>query len=183
MYKQIIDYISRTALKHIAVKTVKYQSRILINAQNSNADYQFVIEDDPYMQYIKTNGNNTLSINIDIIRHCNDDEEILKSQSEALQIAMEVIAYIINDDYFKGLVSVNDYDIMGISHFTDDDSAGQRITLSLIVPSPIDLCTLHDNFDEDIDFNVPKYDDIDLDNANVCDNEGLILNPIKLPHK
>lgn len=185
MYKQIIDYISEVALKHIVVNKVKYQSRTLINAQNSNANYQVIIEDDPYFQHIRENGCFTLSLNIDIISHISPSEDILVVQSIAHQVAAEIIAYIERDDYFRGLIKVYDYDFLGLSHFTDDDSAGMRLTLQLVVPSPVNLCTINENFDEDLDFNVEKEDNIDLDTTEECDNNngGLILNPIKLPHK
>lgn len=186
MYKQIIDYIMESAMKHIAVNCAKYQSRILINAQNSNKDYQFIIEDDPYFQYNKTSNIYTLTINIDILGHGKD---ILGIQSETFQIGSELLEYISRQDYFMGLVRVSDFDFLGLSHFTDDDSSGQRLTLQLYVPNPVDLCTMNGNFDEDKGFTVEEGDiDIDLSNSDgTCgkeeDNNGLVLNPVKLPHK
>ena len=78
MYNQIIQYIMKCAIKHVAVNSVKYQSRILINQQNSNPNYQVVIEDDAYLQYMKTGNVNTMSLNIDILSHCGDDDNILE---------------------------------------------------------------------------------------------------------
>ena len=69
MYKTIIDYISETALRHKLVNKVKYQNKSLINAQHSNANYQVVIEDDVYSQWIRTNNVFTMTINIDIFSH------------------------------------------------------------------------------------------------------------------
>lgn len=185
MLEQIINYIMESAIKHIAVNTVKYQSRILINAQNSNPNYQVVIEDDAYFQFIKTGNVNTLSLNIDILSHVGDDSEILNIQSTAFQIGSELLKYIETDEYFYSLIKIYDYDFLALSHFTDDDSAGMRISLQLVVPNPVDLCSYRDNFDEDKDFSVDKDESINLTPETDCGNDGneITLNPIKLPHK
>ena len=188
MYNQIIQYIMECAMKHVAVNSVKYQSRVLINQQNSNPNYQVVIEDDAYLQYMKTGNVNTMSLNIDILSHCGDDDNILDIQSTALQIGTELLKYIETDDYFLSLLKIDDYDFLMLSHFTDDDSAGVRITIQFVVPNPVDLCSFRDNFDEDKDFTVEKEDNIDLKKEQDCENGGgnekrITLNPIKLPHK
>ena len=189
MYNQIIQYIMKCAIKHIAVKSVKYQSRILINQQNSNPNYQVVIEDDAYLQYMKTGNVNTMSLNIDILSHCGDDDNILDIQSTSLQIGAELIKYVETDDYFLSMLKIDDYDFLMLSHFTDDDSAGVRITIQFVVPNPVDMCSFRDNFDEDKDFTVEKEDNsIDLKKEQECENGGgnekrITLNPIKLPHK
>ena len=184
MYNQIIQYIMECAMKHVAVKSVKYQSRILINQQNSNPNYQVVIEDDAYLQYNKTGNVNTMSLNIDILSHCWDDN-ILDIQSTALQIAAELLKYVETDDYFLSLLRIDDYDFLMLSHFTDDDSAGVRISIQFVVPNPVDMCSFRDNFDEDKGFTVEKEDNsIDLKKEQDCENGGgITLNPIKLPHK
>lgn len=184
MYKQIIDYLMECAMKHIAVNSVKYQSRVLINQQNSNPNYQVVIEDDAYLQ-MKTENMNTMSLNIDILSHCGDDDNILDIQSNALQIGAELLKYVETDDYFLSLLKIDDYDFLMLSHFTDDDSAGVRISLQFVVPNPVDLCSYRDNFDEDKDFTVVKEDNIDLKKEQDCENEGnkITLKPIKLPHR
>ena len=185
MYNQIIQYIMECAMKHVAVKSVKYQSRILINQQNSNPNYQVVIEDDAYLQYNKTGNVNTMSLNIDILSHCWDDDNILDIQSTALQIAAELLKYVETDDYFLSLLRIDDYDFLMLSHFTDDDSAGVRISIQFVVPNPVDMCSFRDNFDEDKGFTVEKEDNsIDLKKEQNCENGGgITLNPIKLPHK
>lgn len=185
MLEQIINYIMECAIKHIAVNSVKYQSRVLINQQNSNPNYQVVIEDDAYLQYMKTGNVNTLSLNIDILSHCGDDSEILNVQSTALQIGSELLKYVETDDYFFSMLKIDDYDFLALSHFTDDDSAGIRVTVQLIVPNPVDLCSYRDNFDEDKDFSVEKDETINLTPETDCGNDSneITLKPIKLPHK
>ena len=179
MFEQIMDYIGTTALKHVAVKQYKYQKRIMINQQNNNAYMQVVIEDDPYGQYIKTNGVYTLTLNIDVLGFPKDDTEILKIQSDAFQVASELIAYIDKDMTFMDRISVYDYSMLSISHFTDDNAAGQRISLELVVPNPINLCTLDDNFTDEIVLG--EKDELELKDPNPESKANeLVLKPIRL---
>lgn len=149
MYKTITNYIGETALKHIAVKCFKYQKRIMVNQQANNAYLQWVIEDETYCQWVKTADVFTMSYNIDVIGKPKDDTEILEIQNDAFQVAVETIGYIANDTDMRNILSVYDYDVQFISHFTNDSSAGVRVTLTLATPNPLDLCTFMDNFDED----------------------------------
>lgn len=181
MYKQIVEYIGTTALKHKAVKSFKYQKRIMINAQNNNAYIQFIIEDDTFMQWIKTANVFTATFNIDIIGQPKDDTDIINVQSDALQIGAEIIQYISNDVTYSNFISVYDYDFLAISHFTDDNSAGYRLSLELVIPNPVNLCTFNDNFSED---NIPVQVEKPLDIINSkpeTKNDELILKPIRLP--
>lgn len=179
MFEQIMNYIGTTALKHVAVKQYKYQKRIMINQQDNNAYMQVVIEDDPYGQYIKESGVYTLTINIDVLGFPKDDTEILKIQSDAFQVASELIAYIDKDTTFMDRISVYDYSMLSISHFTDDNAAGQRLSLELVVPNPINLCTLDDNFSENISY--VEKDELELKDPNPESKANeLVLKPIKL---
>lgn len=66
-----------------------------------------------------------------------------------------------------------------MSHYTDDDLFGTRVSLYLTMPSPVNQCNINDEIDElneyykeedkDITINKPE---IDIDNINI--------NPIKL---
>ena len=181
MYKDIVDYIGNIALKHIAVKSFKYQKRIMVNQQNNNSYMQFIIEDDTYLQYIKTANVFTATFNIDIIGQPKDDTDILNVQNDALQVGAEVIQYITNDDTYRNLISVSDYDFLTISHFTDDNSAGYRLSLELVIPNPVNLCEYLNNFSED---NIPVEAENPLDIINSkpdTKSNELVLQPIKLP--
>ncbi len=180
MYKDIIDFISQSALKHIGVKSVKYQKRVMINQQNDNGYMQIVIEDDPYFQWIKTSNVFTLTLNMDVIGLPSNDNGILNVQNDALTIAVELINYITTDKYYQQFLSLYDYSLLGLSHFTDDNSAGFRLSLELIVPNPINLCNYLDNFDEDrIGIETDKPLDL-IDSKPSTKSNELILKPIKL---
>lgn len=184
MFQQLIIFILNNFFRHKAVNTAKYQSRILINAQGNNLGYQAVIEDDPYFEQ---SGNGTMrgTFNIDVINSKKNDT--LNTQSTAFQVAVETIARMGRDQTFLGLVKVDSYDVQMVSHFTDDDSDGVRISLTLAVPEPVDMCTTDDNFDDDkeIDVNIINDgEDTEIDIPEQCDGDDSIdLKPIRLREK
>lgn len=182
MLNQIVNYIGGVALKHKAVNTFKYQRRSLINQQNNNGYMEFVIEDNAYLQQIITQNIFTATFNIDILGFPKDDTEILNVQSMAMQIAVEIMAYIEQNNAFLGQLSIHDFDILLVSHFTDDDAAGVRLSLELVLPNPINLCTYMDNFDEEVDIvEKPTLDLTQADKALPSDTKKeLHLTPIKL---
>lgn len=185
MLEQIINYIGSVALKHKAVNTFKYQNRSLINQQNNNAYMEVVIEDNSYLQQIITQNIFTMTTNINILGFPKDDTEILDVQSVAMQIAVEIMAYIEQDQTFLGQLSIHDYDILLVSHFSDDASAGVRLSLELVIPNPLNICTYLDNFDEETD--IVEKSTLDLtqaDKAVLSDKKKeLSLKPIKLKTK
>lgn len=183
MLKQLIEYIGRVALKHVAVKEFKYQKRIMINQQNNNGYIQFIIETDPFFQLIKTANVYTLTLNIDILAFPRNDYSVLQCQSDCFTVGNEILYYITRDDEFLGQVNVWDYSFLALEGFTDDNAAGQRISLELVVPDPINICTYLDNFNED-DMQVEVDDSINLETAYPPSKSNeLILNPIKLKTK
>ena len=186
MFKQLILYIINVALKHKAVKYSKYKNKIYTNAQNNNAYMQFNIDTDPYFQLLITSPNQpfTMILNINILGFPKDNYTVLDCQNDALQIGVEVIHYIAQDETFMGQLSVHDYSFLALDEFTDDRSAGQRLTLEMIIPNPINLCTFMDNFSEEY---IPEENtdkDIDLKDVNPpSEKNNLVLKPILIPHK
>lgn len=185
MFQEIIDYVGGVALKHKAVNTYKYKKRSLINQQNNESYLQFIIEDNAYFQNIITQNVFTVTLNIDILGFPKDDTEILKYQNDCFQVGVEIMAYIEQDETYKNLVSIHDFDFLAISHFTDDSAAGQRLTLELVIPSPLNLCTYLDNFDEDIEIvEKPTLDLTEADKSTLADKKKeLTLKPLKLRNK
>lgn len=185
MYKEIIEYLLEIALRHKAVRTAKYQSRSLINQQNNNGYMQVIIEGDVYAQYILSSGIYTMTFNIDILDFINADNSPLEAHSDTFQVANEIISFIENDGKYKALISVYDYSMLTISHFTDDNAFGVRVTLELQVPNPVNECTLSDNFDDEVP--EEKIETITLASEDECTNtkhtrikQTITLNPKKL---
>jgi hypothetical protein len=106
-----------------------------------------------------------------------DENDILTVQNNAYTIAADIIAYIDTQEAYKGVLSVYDYSILTLSHYTDDSSAGVKLSLVLEMPSPVNLCTLDDNFNDE-PYPEDKDNEIDLDIEEVGDID---LKPIHLP--
>lgn len=186
MYKQIIDYIISIALRHKAVFFAKYLNRSYINQQNNNGYYQVNVNTDVYSQLLISVPNQPfdVTINIDILGFPTKEHTVLDCQSDALQIGIEMIHFIRQDNTFMGQLSVHDYSFLALDEYTDDRSAGQRLTLELIMPDPINLCTFMDNFSEEF-IPVEKEDkEIDLKDVKApSEKNNLVLKPILIPHK
>ena len=185
MLEQIVNYIGSVGLKHKAVKTFKYQKRSLINQQNNNGYVELIVEDNAYLQQVITQNIFTATFNVDILGFPKDDTEILGIQSLCMQIAVEIMAYIEKDGTFLGKLSIHDYDILLVSHFTDDSSCGVRLSFELIIPNPINLCSFMDNFDENVEIvEKPTLNLTQADKAVSTDKKKeLNLRPIKLKTK
>lgn len=64
-----------------------------------------------------------------------------------------------------------------MSHYTDDNAAGVKLSLILAMPSPVNLCVLDDNFNDE-PYNEDDDREIDID---VNEIDDITINPIKLP--
>lgn len=186
MLKQLVQYIIDVALRHKAVYHAKYQNRIYTNAQGSNGYFQVNINTDSYLQLLSSVPNTpfTLTVNIDILGHPTSDFTVLDCQDAALTIGVQFLAFIANDEGWQSRLSVHDYSFLALDEYTDDRSAGQRLTLELIVPNPLDICTYLDEFDEEpkpIDVEDKEIDLIDVNPPSQA-NE-LELHPILIPYR
>lgn len=186
MLKQLILYFIKIALMHKAVRYSKYKNKVYTNAQNNNSYMQFNIDTDPYAQLLISVPNQpfTLTLNIDILGFPTKEYTVLDCQSDALQIGVEFIHYVMQDITFMGQLSVHDYSFLALDEYTDDRSAGQRLTLEIIIPNPINLCTFMDNFSEEYIPEEKTDKDIDLKDVNPpSEANNLVLKPILIPHK
>lgn len=184
MIEQLVNYFIETFLKHRAVKYSKYQNRVYTNAQNNNAYMQANIDTDPYGQLLTSQNNLfTYTFNIDVLGFPTKEYTVMQCQSDALTICVEFIQYIKNDLQWMGQLDVRDYSFLALDEYTDDKAAGQRMTIELIVPNPINLCEWRDDFDED-QMQLEETDDIDLKDVNPpSKSNDLVLRPILIPSK
>lgn len=179
MFKEIIEYILSVALRHKAVRYGRYMGRKFINEQNSHGYMQFVIEDDPYTQRLLEKNLSTMTLNIDILGFPRDGYGVADAQSDAFQIAHEVMAFIEADPAYQGLLSVHDYSLLSVARFDDNESAGQRLTLEIVIPDATDLCTLADNFDDEPHIE-PAPEDTGISEGCPAPSEDVVLKPIRL---
>ena len=171
MLKDIIEIIKNVSLRHKGVRTFKYQSDMLNNQQNNHKYYQVYVDDASMHELNITTNIFKAEFQVYVLGFVDDEHDVLDVQNNAYTIAADIIAYLDTKEEFYGLLSVYDYSILTLSHYTDDSAAGVKLSLILSIPSPVNLCELDENFndepyedDEDIeiDINDDEVGDIDL---------------------
>lgn len=171
MLKDVVNIIKDIALRHKGVRTFRYQGDDLNNAQNNHKMYQVYVDDISLHQLNITTNIFKAEFQIYVLGFVDDKNDVLTVQNNAYTIACDILAYIDIKDEFKGVLSVYDYSILTLSHYTDDNAAGVKLSLVLDMPNPVNLCTLDENFndepyeeekDKDIDININEIGDIDL---------------------
>ena len=179
MLKDIIEILENISLRHRGVKTFRYQSKILNNAQNNFGTYQVYVDDVSLHQLNITSNIFKVEFEVYILGQADgtSGNTILDVQNNAYTIAVDIMAKIDTDEQNKGVLSVYDYSILTLSHFTDDDSAGVKLSLVLQMPSPLNWCDLDSNFNDE-----PYSGDTDTEITISGDNVGDIdIEPIHLP--
>lgn len=177
MVKNLVNAIKEEA-EHIKnVKFFKYEGADLINAQNNNATIQVFVEDDIFVEYLVTKDLIKVQLNIDILDNIRDGEDLLETHDRTTKIAIVLIKLL--EENYKNILSVYDFNMLNVSHYSDDDLFGTRMSLYLTMPSPINFCNINEFIDElneyykeedkNITINKPE---IDIDNINI--------NPVKL---
>ena len=171
------------AAQHKAVNKVGYKRQININDQSNEKYFQFIIDNESLLEKQLVEGIMTLRLNVDVLGFISSDLTVLDVQDTALHIILDYIEYINADTTYYNL-EVRDYSIASYSEYTDDNSAGVRCTMQLIVPNPINLCEYRDNF---IEKEQETEVEIDMNPENECSNikynnneSDLIISPIKL---
>lgn len=179
MLKDVVNIIKDISLRHKGVRTFRYQSEILNNAQNNHKMYQVYVDDVSLHELNITTNIFKAKFEIYILGFPTSESgnTILDVQNNAYTIACDIMAYIDIKDEFKGVLSVYDYSILTLSHYTDDNAAGVKLSLVLDMPNPIDLCALDENFNDEPYEDEPDSD-IDINNEEIGDID---LNPITLP--
>lgn len=176
MLKEIIEILRDTFLRYKGVRTFKYQDDSLNNTQPNDKDYQVFVDDTSYHRLNITTGIFVAEFNIYILKTPSKDESILDVQDYAYALAANVIGKMDYDAH--PALSVHDWSVITVSHVTDNDSAGVRLTLYLETPNPENLC-------EDWHWNDEPYsgdteNPIDVPDGNIG---WLDVNPITLPKK
>ena len=179
MIKDIIEILKNVSLRHRGVRTFKYQSDIYNNAQNNYATYQVYVDDISLHQLNITTNIFKAEFQIYILSQPDgtSGNTILDVQNNAYTIACNIMAYIDTQDEFKGVLSVYDYSILTLSHYTDDNAAGVKLSLVLEMPNPVNLCELDDNFNDEP---YPEEQDQEID-IDVDEIGNIDINPITLP--
>ena len=178
IYSDVLNIMRTTLARYKGVNFVKYQSKVLNNAQGNDKTIQCYIDDLSYHQFNLTTNIVKAEYNIHILgTPTKDKESILEIQDKCYNIAINFLAYLDSRDEWKGLISVYDYSILTLAHYTDNDSAGVRLSVTLNIPNGVNLCELDEQFNE---LPYPEEEDvnIDIDEETMPD---LDLKEIRLP--
>ena len=177
MIKNLTEAIKEQAQHIKGVKFFRYEGADLINCQNNNATIQVFLEDDIFTEYVVTKDLVKIQLNIDILDNIGDGEDKLVVHDRTNKIAIVLIKLL--EENYKGILSVYDYNMINVSHYSDDNLFGTRMSLYLTMPSPVNFCNITDFIDElnkyykeedkEITINKPE---IDINNINI--------NPVKL---
>lgn len=177
MLKDVINILKDISLRNKAVRTFRYQGEKMNNAQNNHKTYQVYVDDISLHELNITTNIFKAQFEIYILGFVDDENDVLEVQNNAYTIACDIMAYIDTKPQFKGILRVYDYSLLTLARYTDDSSAGVKLSLTLEMPSPVNLCALDDNFNDE-----PYKDDedkeININNEEIGDIE---IRPIHLP--
>ena len=182
MIQELTTYLLDTAKKHKAVNSVGYKRNININDQSNEKYFQFIIDSEQILEKQLVEGIMTLRLNVDVLGFISSDLTVLDVQDTALHIILDYIEFINADTTYYNL-EVRDYSIASYSEYTDDNAAGVRATIQLIVPNPINICEYRDNFiekEEEVKVEMDINPENNCSNTSFNNTSNLILNPIKL---
>ena len=176
MLKDVIEILKNASLRHKGVYTFRYQGDDLNNQQNNYKMYQVYVDDISLHELNITTNIFKVEFQIYILGFVNEDKTILDVQDDAYTIAVDLMAFIDSQDEFQGVLSVYDYSILTLSRYGDDSSAGVKLSLVLQMPSPLNWCTLDENFDDE-----PHKEEEDHKIDVPTDEVGdITINPIRL---
>lgn len=173
MIKDLVDILRNLCLRHKGVRTFKYQSNAYNNAQNNHKTFQVYLDTVSLHQLNITTNIFTSSFELYILSQPDgtSGNTIEDVQTYAFTVAVDILAALDTWQEFYGILSVYDYSIMTLSEYSDDASAGVKLSVVLELPSPLNLCELDEDFndepypeDEDIEINIndDEVGDIDL---------------------
>lgn len=140
MLNSIIQTLKDCFTRYKGVYTFRYQSEDLNNAQNNFKGFQVYVDDVSRHQLNITDGTFTAEFEITVLSHVGKGQTILGLQDFAYTLAATVVETLDRNPEYQGVMRVHDYSILTVSHATDDDAAGVRLTLVLEVPNPALLC-------------------------------------------
>lgn len=178
MLEQIINVIKDVSLKHKDIQYFKYQDNLLINQQNNNKYLQCIVDDTSIhnLQISQSPRIITASFDVYILGFIKEDDTLLSMQNKCYDAAMHIITKM--GDY-SDIVDVYDYSIMTLSHFTDDNACGVKITLSLYVP--FGVCDIDSHFDSDIpEDKLVESEDKEISLIGTNKDKPITLKPITL---
>ena len=177
MIKQLINNIKEQA-EHIGgIGSFKYEGEDLINAQHNNAVIQMIVEDNIYVEYLTTKDVVRVSVNIDIFDKITDTNDKVTIHNNTFKIGV-VLLKLLQSNY-GNVMSINDYDFLFVSRYSDDELCGVRMSVELIMPTPITYCNIVEFIDKSNKYASVEDFEITINQPKI-DVSKLDINPIKL---
>lgn len=179
MIKDLVEIFKNISLRHKNVRTFRYQNDMHNNAQNNHKTYQVYLDTVSLHQLNITTNIFTSSFELYILSQPDgtSGNTIEDVQNYAFTIAVDILGALDNWEDYKGVLSIHDYSILTVSEYSDDNSSGVKLSVILETPSPLNLCLLDDNFNED-PYQEDEDHEIDVDEDEVGDID---ITPITLP--
>ncbi len=179
MIKDLVEIFKNISLRHKNVRTFRYQNDMHNNAQNNHKTYQVYLDTVSLHQLNITTNIFTSSFELYILSQPDgtSGNTIEDVQNYAFTIAVDILGALDNWEDYKGVLSIHDYSILTVSEYSDDNSSGVKLSVILETPSPLNLCSLDDNFNDEPYEDEPDHE-IDVDEDEVGDID---ITPITLP--
>ena len=177
MIKNLIDSIKETAEHIEGVKFFRYEGQDRLNAQNNNKTIQIYVEDDIFTEYLILKDLVKVSLHINILDKVYQQDSIEDVHDNTYKIAIVLMKLI--ERTYPSNISLYDYSLMTLSHFTDDDLFGVRLSVYLLMPSPINECNINDFINELNKYEEVEDKDIDIKTPQI-DINNIDINPIKI---
>lgn len=179
MIQDFVDLFKNIALRHKLVRTFRYQDKVLNNSQNNFKTFQVYMDTVSLHQLNITTKIFTSEFELYILSQPDgtSGNTVLDIQNNAYTIACDIIAFIEGSEEYDGVLSILDYSLLTLSEYTDDRSAGIKLSLRLQMPNPVNLCTLQDNFDDEPH---EEEQDKEIDISGSTASEDLTITPIHL---
>ena len=175
MITNIVEAIQKQAEHISGIKFFRYDGVDYINAQNNNHTIQIWVEANIYSEYLITKDMVKVQLNIDILDKLYQGDDKLTVHNNTTKIAIVLIKLLERNLN----IHIYDYSLMNLSDFSDDELYGTRISLDILIGSPVNEC----NIDEYID-TYNKYDEYIDDDIEVklpeINIDEIDINPVKL---
>ena len=180
MINDLVEIIKNISLRHIGVRTFRYQNDVYNNAQNNFKTFQIYLDTVSLHQLNITTNIFTSSFELYILSQPDGESgnTIVDVQDKAFTIAVDILGALDTWDEYKGVLSIHDYSILTLSEYSDDNSSGVKLSVVLEVPSPLNLCSLDENFNDE-PYPEDQDNPIDIDDNEIGDID---ITPIHLPN-
>lgn len=140
MLNDIIQALRDCFTRYKSVRSFLYISEDLVRCQGNQGNFEVTVDDVTRSALNITDGTFTFECDIMVLSHVGNGQTILDVQDTAYTIAATVVETLDIRPEYQGVLRVRDYSIITVSHVTDDDASGVRLTLKLEVPNPAQLC-------------------------------------------